>query len=149
MKIQIETLSKKVDHKSLSKNYKKILKKLKRKMKLHKPNLLKLSKGHNILIHFVSDDQIQELNNAYRSKNKPTDVLSWGFISENLQKNEAAGEIYISINTANKQAKDKKHTLNDEIIFLTAHGLLHIFEYDHQTDEEEKEMDQLTKAILP
>jgi probable rRNA maturation factor len=58
------------------------------------------------------------------------------------------GEIIISIETAEKQAKDHEHTLENELKKLFVHGLLHIFGYDHGTDQEEDEMEALASDIL-
>lgn len=106
------------------------------------------TKDGKIEIHIISDQEIQELNKDHRGQDKPTDVLSWGFIDENLMAGEIIGEIYISNETAERQAQEKGHTLEDEILFLSAHGLLHIYGYDHETDEEEAEMDKLTEQLI-
>jgi len=113
-----------------------------------KPKLHALARAHHIEVNMINDAEIQRLNQLHRNKNKATDVLSWGYINENLQENELAGEIYISLDTARKQAKEKNHSLEYEVRFLATHGLLHIFEYDHQTDEEEAEMNKVTNKIL-
>lgn len=117
-------------------------------LKPHRPDLIKIAQGREVNLNFISDAQIQELNKAYRGKNKPTDVLSWGFMTRPLQKDEVIGEVYISTDTAKKQAATKKKTIKQEVIFLLTHGLLHVFEYDHSTDEEEAEMNSRTEEII-
>jgi probable rRNA maturation factor len=117
-------------------------------IKKYKPNLHKISTGHAVSLNFISDKEIQILNSTYRKKDKPTDVLSWGFLTTPLNQHELAGEIYVSIDTLKVQAKQKRKTIKQELIFLIVHGLLHIFEYDHNTDEEELEMNMLTDEIL-
>lgn len=117
-------------------------------LKSHKPDLVQNAEGHLIPINFISDQEIQELNNAHRGKDKPTDVLSWGYINQDLLPHEVAGEIYISIQTCQRQAQEKNHSLEHETIFLIVHGLLHVFDYDHQTDQQEAEMDAVHSQIM-
>jgi probable rRNA maturation factor len=117
-------------------------------LKSEKLDLVKLADNKKISVNIISDNSITPLNNQYREKNKPTDVLSWGFITEELQEHEAFGEVYISYETAKKQAGEKQHSLEYEFKFLFVHGLLHVFEYDHQADEEEQEMDALAAEIM-
>lgn len=112
------------------------------------PSLYQIAKDHPIEISFISDAEIQKLNKVHRQKDKPTDVLSWGFLNSELQANEICGEIYISTETCQRQAKEKNHSTEYEIIYLITHGLLHIFEYDHQTDEQEQEMNKVQQSIM-
>ena len=113
-----------------------------------KPLLFSNAVNHAISLNFVNDREIQILNTTYRNKDKPTDVLSWGFLLSPLHTNEIAGEIYISVDTLKRQARAKRKSIPNELIFLIVHALLHIFEYDHQTDEQEAEMDLLTDRVI-
>jgi len=108
-------------------------------------------KDGEISLTLVSDKKIKSLNSTYRGKNTATDVLSFAYMED--QKitvfNEAtihAGDIFISIDTAKKQAKD--HDLKQELEILFTHGLLHLFGFDHNDDKEEKEMERWAKKIL-
>jgi probable rRNA maturation factor len=114
----------------------------------YKPHYCEIAKDGFINLNFISDQEIQFLNEQYREKSKPTDVLSWGFFESQLLPHEAIGEIYISVDTLKRQAKEKNHPIRQELIFLIVHGLLHIFEYDHQDDLQELEMDNITNEII-
>jgi probable rRNA maturation factor len=92
---------------------------------------------------FVNDKYIRALNKAYRGKDKPTDVLSFSYGPDEL-----IGEVYVSVETAGRQAKDYKHPLSDELIRLIVHGILHIHGYDHEEDEDYKEMLAVEKGVL-
>lgn len=100
----------------------------------------------------VEDKTIQAMNAEYRDLNKPTDVLSFAYLEvtefEEGPTDIIAGDIFISIDTAKKQAKEHKHALNKELEILFIHGLLHLFGFDHKTDKEEKEMASWAKKIL-
>lgn len=117
-------------------------------LKSYKPEFCEIAKNHAVSLNFISDKEIQILNSTYRKKDKPTDVLSWGFLTTPLNQYELAGEIYVSLDTLKRQSKQKAKTIKQELIFLIVHGLLHIFEYDHQNDAEEDEMNSITDLIL-
>ncbi len=98
---------------------------------------------------FVNDDYIQSLNKSYRKKDAPTDVLSFGYLdSSDFKDTELIGEIYISVPIAKKQAKDYKHSLQDELNRLFVHGVLHIFGHDHEADEDYKKMSVVEEQVL-
>ena len=100
-----------------------------------------------INVVFVNDTYIQSLNKAYRDKDKATDVLSFNYEGENSDF-DLKGEIYISVETAKRQAKEHKHQLEDELIKLITHGLLHVHGYDHEEEEDYKKMYAVEKAVL-
>lgn len=94
---------------------------------------------------FVNDSYIKGLNKQYRKKNKPTDVLSFSYLDEDTG---LIGEVYISVETAKKQAKKAKHSLQDELNKLFIHGFLHIFGFDHESKEDAKIMEDLEGEVL-
>ena len=100
----------------------------------------------------VSDRKIQLLNKEYRKKDSPTDVISFAYlevIDFGREKGDIiAGDIFISIDTAKRQAKQKGHSLKHELAILFVHGLLHCFGFDHKTDKQEAEMEKWAKKIL-
>ncbi len=112
------------------------------------PDLVKKTENSDILVNFISDDIIHELNLTHRQKDKPTDVLSWSFIDENLLPYELAGEIYVSIDTAKRYAKETNQTLFDVVANYVIHALLHVYHYDHNTDEEEDNMNAVADEIF-
>jgi len=91
----------------------------------------------------TNNEKIQELNQKYRSKNQPTDVLSFS-----LDDDESLGQIVISVDKATEQAKVLSQALEEELQFLFAHGLLHLLGYDHQTPAEEAAMLAKTYQLI-
>jgi probable rRNA maturation factor len=85
-------------------------------------------------IAFVSDKKIRELNRQFRNVDKATDVLS--FPSGGPDESEL-GDVAISVDTAETQAKENGLKLDEEIAQLILHGLLHLSGYDHETDNGE------------
>ncbi len=100
----------------------------------------------DLALAFVSDKEIQALNKQYRQKDAPTDVLSFSYLED--QDDETIGELIISLETAERQAKEQKHALEQEVQVLFVHGLLHILGYDHEEAEDLQEMRQLEQKVL-
>ncbi len=100
----------------------------------------------------VDDSTIKAMNKEYRGKNKPTDVISFAYLEvteyEKVEGNIVVGDIFISLDTAARQAKEKKHSLKKEIEILFVHGMLHLFGFDHQNDKEEAEMEGWAAKVL-
>ena len=55
---------------------------------------------------------------------------------------------FINLEAAKRQAKEYKHSLKRELLFLFVHGLLHLLGYDHKTKTQEQEMFKLQHQIL-
>ena len=103
-------------------------------------------------VAFISDRRMKELNHFFRGKNSTTDVLSFPYVAEDFENPSAApnstedgtdfsasnlGDIVISAEQAERQAKENGLTLENEIQQLILHGLLHLCGYDHETDDGE------------
>lgn len=123
---------------------------------------LKLEDNFEVSITIVDNNRIHEINKEYRSIDRPTDVISFA-IEDNDDEFEIffddlddddiplprlLGDIFISMDKAEEQAEEFDHSIEREIGFLTVHGFLHLNGYDHQTEEEEKEMFALQDIIL-
>ena len=107
--------------------------------------------GAELSIALVDDAAIHALNRDYRGKDKPTDVLAFA-MEEGEQvpggrTSRVLGDVIVSIDTAAKQARKRRRPLLDEVTMLLAHGLLHLLGYDHQDDEEEREMVAKTREL--
>lgn len=92
---------------------------------------------------FVSDREMTKLNTVHRNKKKTTDVLSFADGAHGL-----LGDIVISVAQAERQAKEAKKPLRNELAMLLVHGVLHLLGYDHETLKDEKVMFPLQKRIL-
>jgi probable rRNA maturation factor len=60
---------------------------------------------------------------------------------------ELLGDVVVSVETARRQAKRRRHTLATEVRELLAHGLLHLAGYDHRTSTEERAMRRQTEKL--
>eukprot|EP00271_Cylindrocystis_brebissonii_P014287 TRINITY_DN3559_c0_g1_i1.p1 TRINITY_DN3559_c0_g1~~TRINITY_DN3559_c0_g1_i1.p1 ORF type:complete len:759 (-),score=98.35 TRINITY_DN3559_c0_g1_i1:657-2864(-) len=103
-----------------------------------------------VAVLLCDDAYIQGLNKEWLDIDAPTDVLS--FPQEQppgLNPTMLLGDIIISVDTATRQAKERGHTLLDELRILLVHGLLHLIGYDHEKGDEAKtEMAEEEKRIM-
>ena len=86
-----------------------------------------------ISISFVDDEAIRLLNRQYLRLDKPTNVLSFSLEEGECGKINPGllGDVVISVDTALRDAKQGGFTLEEEILFLIIHGLLHLTGYEH------------------
>ncbi len=106
-----------------------------------------------ISVTFVDDATIHELNREHRAVDRPTDVLSFPQFEpdEELPPEPLPyplGDVVISLETTERQAKEYGHGFDRELGFLLAHGLLHLLGYDHMTPDEEAEMRARQRELL-
>ncbi len=92
-----------------------------------------------VSILLTTDRAVRRLNREFRGKDKPTDVLSFpaANIPGEKKSSAMAGDLAISLDTAARQARSFRHTLEIEIRILLLHGLLHLAGYDHEVDDGE------------
>jgi len=91
-----------------------------------------------VTLILLSDEAIKELNNKDRGVNKATDVLSYPMHEPDdidMPVVEQLGDVFVSVDTALRQAEVKNHSLEDEILILAAHGITHLRGYDHDSEE--------------
>ena len=111
--------------------------------------------NHSLSLAVVADEEMASLNKRYRSQDKSTDVLSFPFLAKGADKkfpentnDQDLGEVVIAHGVADRQAKEKNHSLQEELRVLYIHGLLHLLGYDHESDSEQIEMEELEQEIL-
>ena len=86
---------------------------------------------------FTSDRRMRDLNQRYRGRDRPTDVLS--FPGAETPEGRHLGDVVVSVPTARRQARSAGHSVERELRVLILHGILHCLGYDHETDEGEME----------
>lgn len=90
-----------------------------------------------VSVLLTDDATLKKLNREYRGKNKSTDVLSFPALQIEGTAGSLAGDLAISLDTAERQAIEHGHTLQTELKILLIHGLLHLAGFDHETDSGE------------
>lgn len=102
-------------------------------------------------IIFVTEEEIHRINKEYRNVDRPTDVITFALEDNEDEKNpiiRVLGDVYISIDTAYKQAEIYGHSNLREVCFLATHGILHLLGYDHMEESEEKIMFARQEELL-
>jgi rRNA maturation RNase YbeY len=99
-------------------------------------------------IALIGDAEMQILNARYRRKNYSTDVLSFP-VDKNLPVDAGVlGDVVISVDTARRQAKEGRKTLDEEMTTLLVHGIVHLLGYDHERSAKEaRRMGRLEKKV--
>ena len=99
-----------------------------------------------VALRLTSAEEVQSLNSLYRGLNEPTDVLAFANLdhvlpfmpAEMFSENNCPvdlGDIVISLPTALEQARSQNHDFKLELIWLAAHGFLHLLGWDHPDPE--------------
>jgi len=97
----------------------------------------------------TDDARIRELNRDWRGFDKPTNVLSFPAAdADDEDPGPLLGDVVVAFETTGHEAEAEGKTLEDHVAHLLVHGLLHLFGFDHETDEEADEMEALEVEIL-
>ena len=100
-------------------------------------------KNAEVSIVLVDDNEIKQINREYRNINKPTNVLSFELGDDVL-----LGDIYISLDTVVREAKQEKISVEHHVAHMVVHGVLHLLGYDHINDKEAIVMETKETKIL-
>lgn len=110
------------------------------------------SDDYDISISFVDNKEIHELNKQFRGVDRATDVLSFPMLSDEFEDVEyeemSLGDIVVSLERALEQSIEYGHSFEREVCFLVCHSMFHLLGYDHDTDENTREMREKEEAVL-
>lgn len=109
-----------------------------------------------VSVTFTDTEGIRAVNSQFRGIDAPTDVLSFPLTEYESasfpvadEPESSLGDIVISLERADEQAKEFGHSFEREIAFLTVHSMLHLLGYDHvNSEEEDAEMRRRQREIL-
>ncbi|NJN73568.1 MAG: rRNA maturation RNase YbeY [Limnothrix sp. RL_2_0] len=118
------------------------------------PKDLPSATNYELTLRFTTDAEIHGLNRQYRAKDQPTDVLSFAALEDDLgivlpdDEPVYLGDIIVSVDTAQRQAIARNHSLEVELGWLTSHGLLHLLGWDHPDEDRLIEMLDRQEMLL-
>lgn len=114
--------------------------------------LLRMRGRKELSFAFVDAQTITQLNREYRGSDDVTDVLSFLFSSDNMEKDRErkviSGEIVICPSVARDNCERFGTSLEEELALLLIHGLLHQLGYEDEEEEERKAMSTKQDHIL-
>lgn len=138
-----------------NKEYEKIIEKVIKKC-FEVENLLN-SKLY-ISITLTTPEQIHKINKQYRNVDRPTDVLSFPMfereeLEEKIKNNcfihvDILGDLIISIDQVEAQAKEYGHSFEREFAYMLVHGFYHLMGYDHIKEEDKLKMRPKEENVL-
>ena len=108
---------------------------------------------HRVSLRLVDDEEIRALNRQYRQKDKATNVLSFP-LAEGADASLAflpvkeLGDIVISLDTAQREAREFNQPLQHRLNWLITHGLLHLLGFDHERSPEDEQKMQMREQQL-
>lgn len=96
-----------------------------------------------VSVKFTDDEEVKALNTAYRGKEKPTNVLSFPMVEEELLHSIAAaeggevllGDVVLAFGVCAAEAAEKDVAVETHAAHLVVHGALHLLGYDHETGD--------------
>lgn len=103
--------------------------------------------GHWTVVVVLTDDaRLRELHRRFMGIDSETDVMTFPLGGDAAD--ARGGEIVVSVERAAAQAVDYDHSVAEEVRFLVMHGLLHLCDWNDQTDEERSKMWAEQRRVL-
>ncbi|MBY0352738.1 rRNA maturation RNase YbeY [Candidatus Babeliales bacterium] len=108
-------------------------------------------------IYLTTNATVRKYNREFRKKDKPTDILSFPFHPDLVAgqrivvmspEDENLGDIIISLEYVKKEAPNWGRSFEEHLTALLAHGIAHLLNYDHITDEEYRVMSKVERKLL-
>src|SRR6266487_3713584 len=113
------------------------VKALRRCLQLRKRKPTDLTRLHEVFVWLVSDRRMAALHRKFMHQTGPTDVLTFQH-----------GEIFISVDTASRNARAFGSSLANELRLYIVHGLLHLYGFDDRTQPSARKMERAQSKIL-
>ena len=101
--------------------------------------------GGEASLCLTDDEALRDLNQRFRGKDKPTNVLSFPAAAAFRP---FLGDIAVAYGVLSREAAEKGIALADHLAHLIIHGLLHLIGYDHETAHDAAVMEDLETRIL-
>ncbi len=113
--------------------------------------------AYDVALLAADDARIAALNADFRARPQPTNVLSWPSEDRAADQDGAhpakattpeLGDIALAYETCQAEAKEQKKPLDQHILHLIVHGVLHLLGYDHMREKDGDLMESQEIAIL-
>lgn len=106
------------------------------------------NQGCVCVIRIVDESESAALNQQYRQKSGPTNILSFAFAApENIGLN-LLGDLVICADVVEREAQQQNKAIHDHWAHITIHGILHLQGYDHIKEHEAEHMEAQEITIL-
>ena len=108
----------------------------------------RVDKPCEMCVRICDPSESQSLNNEYRGKNKPTNVLSFDIEAPDDLPVKLLGDLVICAEVVETEASEQGKPLFDHWTHMVLHGTLHLLGYDHINDEDAQVMESLETELL-
>lgn len=111
------------------------------KKRLHQLLVILGCADQELSIVFANDTLMQTLNRTYRQKDRTTNVLAFPQYAEGRDDPPTTllGDVVVSLPTAAREARDLGQPVEERVLYLLIHGILHLLGYDHDRSEDERQ----------
>ena len=101
-----------------------------------------------IVILLTDDETVRDLNDRFRGKDRPTNVLSFPAAKMPGANPQPLGDIVLAYGVCAREAEEQSKTLRNHLTHLVVHGVLHLQGRDHEDDAEAEAMEAEERSIL-
>lgn len=112
------------------------------------PQLPDFNQAYDLVIRFVDENESQHLNQTFRQKNTPTNVLAFPFEDTDNTGEAYLGDLAICPLVGYAEAEAQGKSISDHFAHLIIHGLLHLLGFDHIQADDKEVMEALEVKIL-
>ena len=101
-----------------------------------------------LCVRIVDEAEGTELNETYRGRTGPTNVLSFNFDATELTDPPLLGDVIICAPVVDREAQAQDKSASAHYAHMVVHGTLHLLGHDHETDSQASEMEALERDII-
>ena len=106
-------------------------------------------RDNEVSVKLTSDEEVRALNAAWRGQDKATNVLSFPMAgADDLADAQLLGDVVLAHGVCAAEAAEKGVGIEIHAAHLVVHGTLHLLGYDHETDLEAQEMEEIERRAL-
>lgn len=105
-------------------------------------------KAGGVVILLTDDETVRDLNDRFRGKDRPTNVLSFPAADMPGANPQPLGDIVLAYGVCATEAEEQSKTLRNHLTHLVVHGVLHLLGRDHEVDVEAEAMEGEERVIL-
>lgn len=100
-------------------------------------------------ISLVGDQAMAEMNQRFRGRDGPTDVLSFSLLEGEHAEHRGGmlGDVVLDVDVAGRQAHSFGHSLDEELLRLLIHGALHLLGFDHELEDDATVMEARAREL--
>ena len=105
-------------------------------------------KAGGVVILLTDDETVRDLNDRFRGKDRPTNVLSFPAADMPGANPQPLGDIVLAYGVCATEAEEQSKALRNHLTHLVVHGVLHLLGRDHEVDADAEAMEAEERTLL-